>query len=104
MERKYKQRGYQNEEREQRPQHATNHQQKGDIRAPKMPAFREVTRCSLCGTPGDLPEGGHFCRANIAFLLMICSMLRPLFSFFVLIAALLILSFHENLLWLGTGK
>lgn len=48
MDRKYKQRGYQNEEKEQqKPRPA---QQRSDVRAPKMPAFREVTRCSLCGT------------------------------------------------------
>src|SRR5690349_8612253 len=48
MDRKYKQRGYQDEEKEQRPRAAT--QSKPDIRSPKMPAFREVTRCALCGT------------------------------------------------------
>ena len=48
MDRKYKQRGYQNEERE--PQKPRPAQQRNDVRAPKMPAFREVTRCSLCGT------------------------------------------------------
>jgi len=49
MERKYKQRGYQQEEtREQKPRPATP--QKSDVRSPKMPAFREVTRCNLCGT------------------------------------------------------
>ena len=49
MDRKYKQRGYQqDDEREQRPR--ATPQPRGDIRAPKMPAFREVTRCSLCGT------------------------------------------------------
>lgn len=54
--RKYKQRGYQDEEREQRPKPATPH--KGDLRAPRMPAFREVTRCSLCGTPITIAMGG----------------------------------------------
>lgn len=62
MDRKYKQRGYQNEEREQKPQ-GTNHQQRNDargsdVRAPKMPAFREVTRCSLCGTMVNIEIDG----------------------------------------------
>ena len=56
MDRKYKQRGYQDEEGEQRPR-ITN-QQKSDIRTPKMPAFREVTRCHLCGTQVNIDVGG----------------------------------------------
>jgi hypothetical protein len=56
MDRKYKQRGYQQEEREQRPRQATV--QKSEVRAPKMPAFREVTRCHLCGTPVNIDVGG----------------------------------------------
>jgi hypothetical protein len=61
-----------------------------------------VDHCSAQGTPGHLPEGGHLWRANVA-LLLICR-LRPWLSFFVLIAALLVLSIHENLLLLRTGK
>jgi hypothetical protein len=56
MERKYKQRGYQQEEnREQKPQQRP---QQSDVRSPKMPAFREVTRCSLCGTQVNIEVGG----------------------------------------------
>ncbi|HEX8087390.1 MAG TPA: hypothetical protein VF762_00960 [Blastocatellia bacterium] len=56
MDRKYKQRGYQDEGREQRPR--LPNQQKSDIRAPKLPAFREVTRCHLCGTQVNVEVGG----------------------------------------------
>src|SRR5215510_11172884 len=56
MDRKYKQRGYQQEEREQRPHPPS--QPRGDLRAPKMPAFREVTRCALCGTQVNIDVGG----------------------------------------------
>ncbi|MFY9572143.1 MAG: hypothetical protein WAV20_12150, partial [Blastocatellia bacterium] len=57
MDRKYKQRGYQQaEEREQRPR-PTN-LPKSDVRSPKMPAFREVTRCSLCGTMVNIDIDG----------------------------------------------
>src|SRR5215470_4737683 len=57
MERKYKQRGYQQEEtREQKPRPATP--QKSDVRSPKMPAFREVTRCNLCGTQVNIDIDG----------------------------------------------
>ena len=56
MERKYKQRGYQQDEtREQKPQQSP---QRSDVRSPKMPAFREVTRCSLCGTQVNIEVGG----------------------------------------------
>jgi hypothetical protein len=55
MERKYKQRGYQDVEREQKPRQAP---QKSDLRTPKMPAFREVTRCNLCGTQVNIDVGG----------------------------------------------
>ena len=55
MDRKYKQRGYQDEEREQRPRPAP---QKSDVRAPKMPAFREVTRCAMCGTMDNIEIDG----------------------------------------------
>ncbi|HXG94756.1 MAG TPA: hypothetical protein VNN73_20610 [Blastocatellia bacterium] len=54
--RKYKQRGYQDEEREQKPRPANT--QKSDVRSPKMPAFHEVTRCALCGTPINIEVGG----------------------------------------------
>lgn len=55
MDRKYKQRGYQDDGQEQRPRPAP---QKSDIRAPKMPAFREVTRCNLCGQQINIEVGG----------------------------------------------
>ena len=56
MDRKYKQRGYQQDnDREQRPRTAP---QKSDMRAPKMPAFREVTRCNLCGQMVNIEMGG----------------------------------------------
>jgi len=56
MDRKYKQRGYQDEEKEQqRPRPA---QQRGEVRAPKMPAFREVTRCAMCGQMVNIEVGG----------------------------------------------
>jgi hypothetical protein len=56
MDRKYKQRGYQDEEREQRPR--PQNQQRNDMRSPKLPAFREVTRCALCGTQVNIEVGG----------------------------------------------
>jgi hypothetical protein len=56
MDRKYKQRGYQDEEKEQRPRPATV--QKNEVRSPKMPAFREVTRCHLCGTLVNIDIAG----------------------------------------------
>jgi hypothetical protein len=55
MERKYKQRGYQDEGQEQKPRPSP---QKNDMRAPKMPAFREVTRCNLCGQMINIEVGG----------------------------------------------
>jgi predicted RNA-binding Zn-ribbon protein involved in translation (DUF1610 family) len=55
MDRKYKQRGYQDEGHEQKPRPSP---QKGDIRAPKLPAFREVTRCNLCGQMINIEVGG----------------------------------------------
>jgi hypothetical protein len=56
MDRKYKQRGYQDEERDNRPRASAP--QKSDVRSPKMPPFREVTRCNLCGTPVNIEVGG----------------------------------------------
>jgi hypothetical protein len=56
MDRKYKQRGYMDQEREERPRPATP--RKGEVRTPKMPAFREVTRCHLCGTQVNVDVGG----------------------------------------------
>lgn len=56
MTRKYKQRGYKEEERESRPRPATP--KKSEVRSFKMPAFREVTRCHLCGTMIDIEIGG----------------------------------------------
>jgi hypothetical protein len=55
MERKYKQRGYMEGESEQqaRPQKP----QRSDLRVPRMPAFREVTRCALCGAQINLDIG-----------------------------------------------
>jgi hypothetical protein len=56
MDRKYKQRGYQQDDRqEERSRPAP---QRNDIRAPKMPAFREVTRCNLCGQMINIEVGG----------------------------------------------
>ena len=56
MDRKYKQRGYQQDDsQEQRSRPAP---QRNDIRAPKMPAFREVTRCNLCGQMINIEVGG----------------------------------------------
>jgi hypothetical protein len=56
---KYKQRGYQEEEREQRPRLVQQKsEQRSEIRAPKMPAFREVTRCSMCGTMVNIDIDG----------------------------------------------
>ena len=55
MDRKYKQRGYQDDGQEQRPRSSP---QKSDVRAPKMPAFREVTRCNLCGQMINIEVGG----------------------------------------------
>jgi hypothetical protein len=55
MDRKYKQRGYQDEEKEQKPRLV---HPKSEIRSPKMPAFREVTRCSLCGTMVNIDVDG----------------------------------------------
>jgi len=56
MDRKYKQRGYQDENREQRPRPSPA--KKGEPRQAKMPAFREVTRCNLCGTKVNVEVGG----------------------------------------------
>jgi hypothetical protein len=55
MDRKYKQRGYQDDSQEQKPRSAP---QRNDMRAPKMPAFREVTRCNLCGQMINIEVGG----------------------------------------------
>jgi predicted RNA-binding Zn-ribbon protein involved in translation (DUF1610 family) len=56
MDRKYKQRGYQQDDsQEQRSRPAP---QRNDIRAPKLPAFREVTRCNLCGQMINIEVGG----------------------------------------------
>ena len=55
MDRKYKQRGYQ--EQEERPRSAPQ-PQRSDARSPKMPAFREVMRCNLCGTQINIEVGG----------------------------------------------
>jgi hypothetical protein len=57
MERKYKQRGYQqDDDSDQKPRPSAP--QKSDVRSPKMPAFREVTRCALCGTQVNISVGG----------------------------------------------
>ena len=57
MDRKYKQRGYrQDDDRDRQPRPAKA--QKTDVRAPRMPAFREVTRCALCGTQIRIEIGG----------------------------------------------
>ena len=56
MDRKYKQRGYQQDDsQEQKPRPAP---QRNDLRAPKLPAFREVTRCNLCGQMINIEVGG----------------------------------------------
>lgn len=56
MDRKYKQRGYQQDDgHEQKPRPSP---QKSDMRAPKLPAFREVTRCNLCGQMINIEVGG----------------------------------------------
>ena len=56
--RKYKQRGYQQEDKPQeRPRPATPRTVDAP-RAPRMPAFREVTRCHLCGTQVNIDVGG----------------------------------------------
>jgi len=56
MDRKYKQRGYQQDDDREKPRPATP--QRTEVRSPKMLAFREVTRCSLCGTMGNIDIGG----------------------------------------------
>ncbi|HYL99744.1 MAG TPA: hypothetical protein VEZ90_12375 [Blastocatellia bacterium] len=56
MDRKYKQRGYQDDSRDERPRPAQK--PKTDLRVPNMPAFREVTRCNLCGTQIKIELGG----------------------------------------------
>lgn len=56
MDRKYKQRGYQDDARENAPRPVSP--QRSDVRSPKMPPFREVTRCSLCGTQVNIEVGG----------------------------------------------
>jgi hypothetical protein len=55
MDRKYKQRGYQ-DGKETKPRPSPQH--RNDMRAPNMPAFVEVTRCSLCGTQVRVELGG----------------------------------------------
>jgi predicted RNA-binding Zn-ribbon protein involved in translation (DUF1610 family) len=56
MDKKYKQRGYQ-DNGDEKPRPAPQ-QQKSDVRSPKMPAFREVMRCNLCGTQINVEVGG----------------------------------------------
>ena len=79
MDRKYKQRGYQDSDKEPRQRPATP--PKSDVRSPKMPAFREVTRCNSCGTMVNVDVGGiafdarcpkcqkdlHTCRNCVSF-------------------------------------
>ncbi len=56
MDRKYKQRGYQDDARDLKPRPAM--QPKGDVRSPKMAPFREVTRCAMCGTQVNIDIDG----------------------------------------------
>ncbi len=56
MDRKYKQRGYQDQS-DEKPRPAAP-PQRGEVRSPKMPAFREVMRCNLCGTQINIEVGG----------------------------------------------
>ncbi len=56
MERKYKQRGYQQDDKDMRPRPAVP--PRSDVRSPKMPAFREVTRCALCGMQVNIEIDG----------------------------------------------
>ena len=58
MDRKYRQRGYKDtaKDKERLPKQAPA--QKGEIRTPRMPAFKEVTRCALCGTGVNIDLGG----------------------------------------------
>jgi hypothetical protein len=56
MDRKYKQRGYQESDNEQRPRPATP--PRSDVRSPKMMPFREVTRCAMCGTQVNIDIDG----------------------------------------------
>ncbi|MEW6129048.1 MAG: hypothetical protein AB1757_18565 [Acidobacteriota bacterium] len=55
MERKYKQRGYQDSS-DERPRPTP--QPKSDVRSPKMMAFREVMRCNLCGEQVNIEING----------------------------------------------
>ena len=78
MDRKYKQRGYQDSS-EDKPR--STPQQRNDVRSPKMPAFREVMRCNLCGTQVNIEVNGialdeqcpkcksdlHSCKTCISF-------------------------------------
>lgn len=48
MSRKYKQRGYMDDSaHESKPQPSRTSK---DVKSPRMPAFREVFRCAMCGT------------------------------------------------------
>jgi hypothetical protein len=64
----------------------------GALSVKRDPVNLDIDHCSAKRTPCDLPEGGHLWRAQVVPLL-ICR-LRPLLSFFILIAALLVFSIH----------
>lgn len=56
MDRKYRQRGYMEGERESEPRPEAERKPR-EFRTPNMPGFRTVTRCASCGTPLSEPIG-----------------------------------------------
>jgi hypothetical protein len=70
MERKYRQRGYMDRDREEKPQRPPKPQGPPEFRSRPMPGFQEVFRCSLCGARVANPVIGfaaqcHKCKAEL---------------------------------------
>ena len=59
MERKYRQRGYMDRDREEKQKSSRPFQPQGpkEFRSKAMPGFREVFRCAMCGSVGALEIG-----------------------------------------------
>src|SRR5688572_11170109 len=57
MERKYKQRGYAESDREERPKPVRPREKDGP-KSPQMTAFQEVVRCAMCGAQSQVAVGG----------------------------------------------
>jgi hypothetical protein len=57
MERKYRQRGYMDRDREEKQRRPFQPQGPKEFRSKAMPGFREVFRCAMCGSVGSLEIG-----------------------------------------------